>query len=186
MLRNTFLAKRKALSVQEMEAYSAAVHKLFFKNFNLENATWLHTFLPIKKQQELNIWPIIQTLRAEYPNIKLATSVSNFSKNSMDTYALEAGTIIKENAYGIPEPIGSRKISEKQLDIVLVPLLVADATGHRVGYGKGFYDRFLALCRPGAVCIGLSLFPLVAKIEDVSAHDQQLDFVITPAAVHVF
>ncbi len=185
-LRNAFLAKRKALTLEQIDASSSAVHRIFFDNFNLEKAAYLHTFLPIKKQKELNIWPIIQTLWNEYSHIKLATSVSNFSDSAMETYALEASTIIKENAYGIPEPVNSHKIEERLLDIILVPLLVADTTGHRVGYGKGFYDRFLTLCRPEAISIGLSPFPLVDKIADVSSYDQQLDFCVTPVAVHAF
>jgi 5-formyltetrahydrofolate cyclo-ligase len=75
-----------------------------------------------------------------------------------------------------------------QLDAVLVPLLACDQRGHRVGYGGGFYDRFLAECRPGALFIGLSLLDAepLAEIADVLPTDVPLHACITPGGVWNF
>ena len=63
----------------------------------------------------------------------------------------------EKNQYGIPEPIGGVTVDEKDIDIVFIPLLAFDELGNRVGYGKGYYDRFLSKCRKDVLKIGLSL-----------------------------
>ena len=82
--------------------------------------------------------------------------------------------------------VGAEGIPVADIDMVLVPLLAFDRQGHRVGYGKGFYDRFLASCRPGTVKIGLSLESVGKQVADVHEGDVVLDYVITPAAVIAF
>ena len=72
------------------------------------------------------------------------------------------------------------------MDIVLVPLLVVDSFGNRVGYGKGVYDRMLASCSVKTIFIGLSLFELVEQIEDVDAYDVPLTYCITPTKCIAF
>jgi 5-formyltetrahydrofolate cyclo-ligase len=71
-------------------------------------------------------------------------------------------------------------------DVVLIPLLAFDVKGHRVGYGKGFYDRYLANCRPDCLKIGISFFESLASIDDVEAHDIALDMAICPTQVYDF
>jgi 5-formyltetrahydrofolate cyclo-ligase len=61
-----------------------------------------------------------------------------------------------------------------------------DTNGHRVGYGKGFYDRFLASTKPDVIKIGLSLEEPIEPIEDINPFDIGLDFAITPKSVYRF
>ena len=70
--------------------------------------------------------------------------------------------------------------------MVLVPLLAFDKLGHRVGYGKGYYDRFLAKCPPNCLRIGLSLFDPVERIDDVVPTDIRLNSCLTPVHTYVF
>ena len=70
--------------------------------------------------------------------------------------------------------------------MVLVPLLCFDRSGHRVGYGKGYYDRFLRKCRADCKKIGLSMFDPVDEITDAGESDVRLDLVITPTATVSF
>ena len=88
--------------------------------------------------------------------------------------------------WGIPEPVGGMIMEPASFDVILVPLVAFDKNGHRVGYGKGFYDRYLALCRPDCLKIGISLFEPVELIEDVESHDIQLDLAICPSQVYDF
>jgi len=69
---------------------------------------------------------------------------------------------------------------------VLVPLLSFDKKGFRVGYGKGFYDRFLMQCKSDCIKIGLSYFDPIDVIDDADEFDVPLDFCITPQKVYVF
>ena len=91
-----------------------------------------------------------------------------------------------ENRWGIAEPVGAPEVRPQQLDAVLIPLLAFDETGHRVGYGKGFYDRFLAECRPDALRIGVSLEPPVPRITDAWDGDVRLHACLTPERVWRF
>jgi 5-formyltetrahydrofolate cyclo-ligase len=90
------------------------------------------------------------------------------------------------SAWGIPEPVGGTVVQPTDFDIVLIPLLAFDKYGHRVGYGKGFYDRYLLNCRPDCLKIGISLFDPVDLIEDAESHDIPLDIAICPAKMYDF
>ncbi len=87
---------------------------------------------------------------------------------------------MRENKWGIREPDGEQTAAPSELDIVLVPLLAFDAQGHRVGYGKGYYDRLLAECRPDCLKIGLSAFAAEERIDDIHPLDVRLDLCLTP------
>jgi 5-formyltetrahydrofolate cyclo-ligase len=70
--------------------------------------------------------------------------------------------------------------------MVLVPLLVVDNHGNRIGYGKGFYDRFLSECKSNTKKIGLSLLPLSEEVIDSGATDVKLDGCAIPATFRLF
>ena len=87
-------------------------------------------------------------------------------------------TKLKVSSYGIPEPVNGVAIDPKKIDLVFVPLLISDKKNYRVGYGKGFYDRFLAECRKDVKTIGLNFFKPIEKIIDLNEYDFALDAVI--------
>ena len=72
------------------------------------------------------------------------------------------------------------------IDVVFVPLLAYDKQGNRVGYGKGFYDKFLSECKSNVVKIGLSFFDPEEFIEDVFENDVKLNICITSLEVYNF
>jgi len=65
---------------------------------------------------------------------------------------------------------------------VIVPLLAIDKRGHRVGYGKGYYDKLLSQCKPTCMKVGVTLFEPIEEIEDVNEMDVPLDYCLTPAS----
>jgi len=80
--------------------------------------------------------------------------------------------------FGVLEPIEAMKIAHKNIDLVLVPGIVFDKEGHRVGYGFGYYDKFLRKM-PKAVKIGLAFdFQIVDKLPK-ETHDVPVDMVVT-------
>lgn len=82
-------------------------------------------------------------------------------------------------AFGILEPTGSRRLPLKALDLVVVPGVAFDLTGHRLGYGKGYYDRVLHDCGERGVLAGFCFeFQLVEALP-AEAHDVRMDMVIT-------
>ena len=148
----------------------------------------LHLFLPIERQNEVDTWPIIQRLWQECPTVQIAVPVTDLVDRRMTHYSINPGTRFDVNRYGIPEPcpLPASPLSSDGFDLVLVPLLAFDQQGQRVGYGGGFYDRFLAECRPDCLKIGLSLFEPVESIQDTHAGDIPLNLCITPLSIHHF
>ena len=98
----------------------------------------------------------------------------------MTHFLLTDSTVIKISHFNIPEPVDGIEISTDKIEVVFVPLLAFDKQGHRVGYGKGFYDNFLKKCNPKTLKIGLSFFEVEDVIEDTNENDIKLDFCVTP------
>jgi 5-formyltetrahydrofolate cyclo-ligase len=70
--------------------------------------------------------------------------------------------------------------------MILLPLLAFDEKGYRVGYGKGFYDRYLSRCRLDILKVGLSMEAPMAEIGDTDAYDMRMDYCVTPEKVWEF
>ena len=181
-LRKQFLQKRKRLTTQALEQTSQAIQKQFFNNIPIHCET-MHIFLPIIKKNEINTWLIINQLFQQFPKINIAVPRVDIQHNSLSHYFLTSDTQLIQNQWGIDEPIKAQACPIETIDMVLIPLLGFDNQGNRVGYGKGFYDKFLAECRTDVIKIGLSLFEPVEQIDDIQSHDIKLDFCITPNAV---
>ncbi|WP_205500295.1 5-formyltetrahydrofolate cyclo-ligase [Rufibacter psychrotolerans] len=185
-LRKLVLAQRRALTQQEIDGMSQQIALRFFTDFAPTAGETVHTFLPILHQGEINTWPIIRQLWEKYPQVQVAVSVANVEDFSMAHFLFTPDTQLQENKWGIPEPVNALPLPESEISTVLVPLLAFDLQGHRVGYGKGYYDRFLALLPQTSQKLGVSLFPPVERIDDVHAKDLTLDAVITPFQTYTF
>lgn len=185
-LRQHMLAERKKLTLEEVDRRSRQIHDLFFEGFTLKPSKTVHVFLPILKNREINTWPIIQKIWRDHPDCRVAVSVTNFKTNELEHSYITPETAIAENHWGIPEPCNAQPAAEADMDIVLVPLLTFDLQGHRLGYGKGYYDRFLAKCRPETIRIGLSLLPPVAEIPGTHEADVPMHFCLTPEKCYPF
>ena len=185
-LRQVMLQKRVQYTSAEIDGFSKQIAKLFFSYFSPEGVNTIHIFLPIQKKNEINTWFIIRKLWEDYAQVRVVVSISNTQDFTLSHFNLLPQTKLVENKWGIPEPEGSEAVSVEEIDMVIVPLLAFDAHGHRVGYGKGFYDRFLNACRPDALKIGLSLEASVKRITDIHPGDVVLDHAVTPTDVISF
>lgn len=191
-LRQEFLAKRKALTIEEVNRDSQRIASNFFTYLEQhgldESPATVHTFLPIKRHNEVDTWPIINQIWTNFPHIQINVPVTDEYTNQLINYMLFPSTALVENRLGIPEPaVGSRYETDlAQISIVLVPLLIFDKRGHRVGYGGGYYDRFLASCRPDCLKIGLSLFEPIDIIDDIVLTDVPLSCFITPRQLYSY
>lgn len=182
-LRKIYLERRMSLSNDEHRRLSAELCDQFFKSANLDGVSVLHTFLPIQKTKEVDTLCIVERLREQYPNIRVAVPKMNNQTSTLENYYLEGPDQLNLNTWGIPEPVKGVPTPTEKIDVVLVPLLAFDMQGHRLGYGRGFYDRFLATCRPDCKKIGLSFFEMEERIDDVTEKDIPLDVVVTPRSV---
>lgn len=176
-LRKTYKSLRKQLSKTQVEDFSLAIANKVLQ-LNIWDASFYHLFLPIETQNEVNTEYILNILSGKDKNIVI--SKSNFETLTMENYLLTDATTIKTNSYGIPEPVDGILIQNSQIEVVFIPLLAYDKKGNRIGYGKGFYDRFLAECKPSVIKIGLSFFEVENTIFKVDKTDITLDYCVTP------
>lgn len=157
-----------------------------FQQVDFERVTCISLFLPMLERREPDTFLLIDWLNQTHPNIKLAFPKTNFAASSMEHFLDDAELEIESNDYGIPEPIAGNKVDIAAIDMVIVPLLAFDERGYRVGYGKGFYDRFMTQCKPGTRFIGLSFFEPVAAIDDVDHYDIVLHQCVTSQTIWNF
>jgi 5-formyltetrahydrofolate cyclo-ligase len=189
-LRRAALARRQALTPAEVAGRSQWLAEQLFANFPVAQWRWLHVFLPLARKNEPDTWPLIYRIWAERLPVRLAAPVVQPDGVTLKHYALTLTTSLISSRWGIPEPLASpaTEVVPAQLDAVLVPLLACDRQGQRVGYGGGFYDRFLAECRPGTRFIGLTILDdePVAALADVLPTDVPLHACLTPSRVWNF
>jgi 5-formyltetrahydrofolate cyclo-ligase len=182
-LRKLYLQKREALSEAKYGQLTFQLYQNFFSSIDLSFIKVLHTFLPIAAKKEVDTWLIIDRIKREFPHIRISIPKVNSQTGVFDSFYFEGLHQLTTNEWGIQEPKQGIPTEPEKVDLVLIPLLAYDKKGHRVGYGKGFYDKFLATCRPDCKKIGLSLFEAQEKIADVKDFDVQMDHCITPHAV---
>ena len=174
-LRKIYKQKRQELSFDVIQKLQENIYQQIYE-LDVSGIKTIHIFLTLAKFKEIDTKPIIDYFRSK--NIKIVVSKSDFKNNTLTHFYLEKDTIIELNKYGIPEPKNAKQVSEQDLDVVFVPLLISDKQNYRVGYGKGFYDRFLSNCRKECKTIGLNFFKPIVKIDDYNEFDVALDLVI--------
>ena len=182
-LRLEYKGLRHLLSDNEIEEKSLAVANKILTLPIWEN-TYFHIFLPITEQKEVNTEFILHLLSGK--DKEIIVSKADFETRKMTHFLLTDNTKIRKNEYNIPEPVDGIEIPSHKIDVVFVPLLAFDKKGHRVGYGKGFYDKFLSECKPDIIKIGLSFFEPEELIIDVFEGDIKLDYCVTPNSIHSF
>jgi 5-formyltetrahydrofolate cyclo-ligase len=178
-LRSLYLEKRRSLSPGEVADASRRIAERFFNEIDLTAIGNVHTFVRIPKFNEIDTSNIYFRLWQERRDI-LTFAPRTLNATEMESIAFDADTLFDDNKWGIREPLGNEKADPQEFDLVLVPLLCFDESGHRVGYGKGFYDRFLASCRPDCLKVGLSYFPPEPSFVDIHERDVPIDVCITP------
>lgn len=176
-LRRLYKQKRQELSLEAIESYSMAISNQLLE-LPIWDASFYHIFLSITEHKEVNTDYILNILSGKDKNIVI--SKSDFESLKMTHYLLLDSTTIKKNAWNIPEPVDGIEINADKIDVVFVPLLAFDQKGHRIGYGKGFYDKFLSECKPETIKIGLSFFDAEEEIVDIFKSDVALDYCVTP------
>lgn len=185
LIRKYILEQREMLSEENKCALLQSVIDQM-NQFDFSKTNTVHIYLPIKKKNEIDTFPIISFIRLIAPHVTIVIPRSNFKTFEMQNIICDDNTILNENDYGIMEPVDGTIIPYENIDMVICPLLTFDKNGYRVGYGKGFYDRFLTQCRNDVIKIGLSYFEPIEKIEDIDEHDVKLNYAISPSKLWAF
>ena len=182
-LRKAYRLLRKKLSEEDIETKSLDIANQLLK-LPIWDKSFYHIFLSITEQKEINTDYILSILSGKDKHIVI--SKSDFETFEMTHYLLSDNTKLKKNKWNIPEPVSGIKIDTEQIEVVFIPLLVFDKKGNRIGYGKGFYDKFLAQCQPNTLKVGLSFFSAENEISDMYKNDITIDYCVTPNSIYQF
>lgn len=187
-IRKEARQKRILLDPEEVELRSRKISSLLFSRLPVHRFSVVHLFLPIRKNQEPDTRLILETLQKDFP----ATVYISKSLENGEMLHVPYTSDLKKNRWGIDEPIDLSPALDSETFfrtfageniLVLIPLLAFDRAGHRVGYGKGYYDRYLARSGPNTTKTGLSLLEPVELISNCSSLDIRMDYCITPERI---
>ncbi|MGY5850664.1 5-formyltetrahydrofolate cyclo-ligase [Salegentibacter sp. F14] len=182
-LRKKYKDLRLTLTEEEVEELSLKIANRLL-NIKIWDLEFYHLFLSISEQKEVNTEYILHILQGKDKNV--VVSKTDIENHRLNHFLLTDSTRIMKNRWDIPEPDGGIEISPAKIDLVFIPLLAFDKVGHRIGYGKGFYDQFLDSCKPSVIKVGLSFFEPEEKIQEIFPTDVALDFCVTPNHVYQF
>lgn len=185
-LRKEYLERRKSITESAYFQLNRAITERFFSSTDLSFVKVVHSFLPIAANREFDTWLILDRIRREFPHVRLSIPRINKSTGLLDNFYFEGLHQLESNNWGIQQPRQGIPTEHEKIDLVLVPLLAFDKTGHRVGYGKGYYDKFLATCRHDCQKVGVSFFSPIEKIADTSSTDYRLTSCLTPERKFTF
>jgi 5-formyltetrahydrofolate cyclo-ligase len=175
LLRKTILQYRRLLDQSVYEQRNNLLLKNLQRVIEEEDAKTIHTFLPMKRNNEVNVEPLFAGWWKG--GRKIAVSKTDFRTREMNHFILEKKTKLIENSMGIPEPIDGDQVDFTKADLILIPLLVCDRHRNRIGYGGGFYDQLLL--ETNATKVGLSLSPPLDSILQKEEWDVPLDYIIS-------
>ena len=173
LIRKQFLSRRKQLDLStylhlsqqaqqqliDSECFARAKTVALYSPINNEVATD-HVFLEARKRNK----------KVYYPRVH---------GENLEFFEVHATTELLSCSFGVAEPAQGDKISVAELDLVIVPGVAFDLRGHRLGYGRGYYDRQLAGRAMETVSVGLGFESQLCDLLPAEVHDQALDFIAT-------
>lgn len=180
-LRTIYKEKRMALSKDEVNLLSKKIFENFILQFSASENQLISVFLPIEKFNEVDTSYFINFLFENNNRVFVPKVVGDI----MEHVEVFPDSEFDVSPWGIKEPVSEEYIDSVTFDLVLTPLLYCDIKGNRLGYGKGFYDKFFA-ANEIKNKIGLSFFEPLELISDINNLDIKLDMLITPKSVLQF
>lgn len=157
-----------------------------FQQIDLPALYYLLSFKASTAKQEVPVHFFEESLREYYRELVVCYPKADFKTSEMEAYEDNDILTWEETDLNFEQPLKGDIIQPLQLDLVLVPLLAFDEKGYRVGYGKGFYDRYLMRCRPNVIKVGVSFFEAEPIISDTNDYDVPLTYCVTPKQLYVF
>ena len=183
--RRLYREKRMKLS----DAERSKLDDLMLIQFQTVDLPFLESLLsywPIEENHEPNTHLFTEFLKFRNPELKVCYPVANFQSMTMEAIATDIDTPFEKRSLNIHEPNGGLAVPVVEIEMIFVPLLAFDEKGFRIGYGKGFYDKYLADCSIDCLKVGFCYFEPVDSIEDSNEFDVPLNLCITPQNVYVF
>ena len=184
-LRTTYKEKRKLITPQQ-KAKWADLLLINFQKIDLPFIACVHTYLAMYDHNEIATAQILGYLKFRNPGLQVSIPKVNDQTGQTEQFIYKEDMTMVINKFGVKEPSDGDQIDATFIDMVLTPLLAFDKKGNRVGFGKGYYDKFFSQCRSDVIKIGLSFFEAEDLIDDINSYDIPLNFCVTPQTVYRF
>ena len=170
-LRRTIRDRKRAMTEEEITQRSARLGALFAQSDAYKAAKTIYGYLPYN--QEVRTVPMLEQAQRDGKRV----AVPKVYGEEMKFLYLDDLTQVAKGYAGIPEPIADEPVADDKTALVLMPGLAFDPEGHRIGYGGGFYDKFLA-AEPDHPTLALCYeFQMLPKL-DTEEHDIPVDTVL--------
>lgn len=178
-LREELLERRKQLSPEVYREGSARITEHLIHHSYFKQAESVHCYFSIRERKEVDTTAIRQNILQD--GKRLVVPVMKFSPPRL--YHVEPDSIdnMEPNDWGVPEPIDGTEVSPAELDLVIVPMVGGDRKLNRIGYGKGFYDRFLQEvdCPVVGLCFGTCIIDEIPS----EKFDVKMDKIVTESGI---
>lgn len=170
-LRSTIRARKRAMTEEEIVSRSEALGRLFAETQAYKNAKTIYGYMPYN--QEVRTVPMLEQALKDGKRV----AVPKCYGDEMKFIYLDDLSQVAKGYANIPEPIADEPIADDKTALVLMPGMAFDPQGHRIGYGGGFYDKFLA-AEPDHPTLALCYeFQMLPKLE-TEEHDIPVDIVL--------
>ena len=184
-IRKIELEKRIQLSPEELQNKTVLILDQF-KNIVPPSIQYLFSYYPLRERKEFDVSLCEKLVKELQPSVQVAWPKIAVTDSGMEAHLIERNKLFIKNRFNILEPLDGDIVAPDAIDVVFVPLIAFDKSGFRVGYGRGFYDRYLPACRKDVVKLGFSFFDAVDKIDDINEFDVPLNLCITPTCIYEF
>jgi 5-formyltetrahydrofolate cyclo-ligase len=163
-------ARRDGISTAEVDAMSSMITKSVIDNGLFEGANLVGSYHSIGSEIRT------QELHEQLERLGVEVALPRVCDDRIEFVQVNKTTPMHRSALGVEEPAGDA-IEVSEIDLIIVPGIAFDRRGFRLGYGKGFYDRFLA--DVSALKVGLCAEALLVDALPIDEHDQRVDRVFT-------
>lgn len=178
-LRRRLLEQRKAIPESTFQTASAGIVQKLKQQKEFRDAGVIHCYVSMNSRREVDTHGLIKEILSS--GKKVVVPVTNFQEGILSHIQLNSYDKLEANKWGVPEPGDGKEILPEELELVIVPMVAGDESCNRIGYGEGFYDRFL----DQVTCpkIGLIFERNVVKKIPVEDFDVPLDKIVTESRV---
>lgn len=178
-IREKLLKRRSDLGREEYQTKSDQIIQNLGKLPEFKKASTIHCYVSMNERNEVNTHSLIKDLVNS--DKRLAVSVTNFEEGTLSHRYLEKFEDLQQNKWGVLEPVEGKEAEVRELDLIIVPMVGGDEDKNRIGYGKGFYDRFLQ--KADCVTIGLLFDCCLVESIPVESFDVALQKCITETKI---
>jgi len=185
ILRKKTLATRDQIDSDTRKEKSRHIQKLLTAHPAISDAA--HLFIYVNFRSEVQTMELINQLLAADKTVSVPVTLLEDSR-LLAVQLTDPESQLASGCFGIPEPTRARideaTVDPATIDTVLIPGSVFDQTGGRLGYGGGFYDRFLTEAAPGAIRVGVAFEVQLVNRVPMEPHDQYMDLLVTEQQIY--